>query len=149
MWNEANTAEFVRLHAEGLSFSAIGSQIGCSRNAAIGKAHRMGLEKRPPTRSERPKRERIRRQRFREVPPMRIGENRLYPVLPLPKPLPDIAASAPTSHSCTLMDLGPLTCRWPLWSDAEPTQLFCGVVPVNGLAYCEHHCRRAYQRRSA
>jgi GcrA cell cycle regulator len=45
-WNEERVQQLETLYREGKSFSLIGAAIGVSRNAAIGKAHRMHLPKR-------------------------------------------------------------------------------------------------------
>ena len=46
-WNEENIRELRRLWDAGYSASAIGKQIGITKNAVIGKAHRLGLKSRP------------------------------------------------------------------------------------------------------
>lgn len=42
-WTEALTADLIRLWSHGYSCSQIGALIGCTRNAVIGKAHRLQL----------------------------------------------------------------------------------------------------------
>ena len=56
VWNEQRLESLKRLWAEGLSITRIGLEIGVSRNAVVGKAHRMGLPRRqsPIARSDRP-----------------------------------------------------------------------------------------------
>ena len=46
-WTEERLAELRKLWDQGLSISQIGDALGVSRNAIAGKAHRMGLPKRP------------------------------------------------------------------------------------------------------
>ena len=46
-WTEERLAQLRKLWDEGLSISQIGDALGVSRNAIAGKAHRMGLPKRP------------------------------------------------------------------------------------------------------
>lgn len=49
-WNEQQVARLKALQADGLSCSQIGAELGCSRNAVIGKLHRLGLSaSRPPS----------------------------------------------------------------------------------------------------
>lgn len=140
-WNEASMAEFTRLHGEGLSFSAIGSELGCSRNACIGKAHRMGLEKRAiaPKRVAWPKRNKPRVQRFREVIPMPVEPLQCEHIFDWLK------QRATAGPECTIMDLTHETCRWPLWSDAAPEKLYCGAASAG--TYCGIHTRMAWRRR--
>jgi GcrA cell cycle regulator len=56
VWNEDRLGNLKRLWAEGLSITQIGLEIGVSRNAVVGKVHRMGLPKRqsPIVRSDKP-----------------------------------------------------------------------------------------------
>ena len=46
-WTEERLVQLRKLWDEGLSISQIGDALGVSRNAIAGKAHRMGLPKRP------------------------------------------------------------------------------------------------------
>ena len=56
VWTEERLADLKRLWADGLSITQIGLEIGVSRNAVVGKVHRMGLPKRqsPIVRSDKP-----------------------------------------------------------------------------------------------
>ena len=58
----------------------------------------------------------------------------------------------PTAPPARLAPLGPLTggCRWPMWGDERPTQVFCDA-PREGCAapYCATHMARAYDRAAA
>jgi len=47
VWTDERLDELKKLWAEGVSISQIGEALGVSRNAIAGKAHRMGLPKRP------------------------------------------------------------------------------------------------------
>lgn len=46
-WTEEKVAELARLWDEGLTTGEIGKKLGVSKNAVVGKAHRLGLEGRP------------------------------------------------------------------------------------------------------
>jgi GcrA cell cycle regulator len=88
MWNETNTAEFVRLYDEGHPHSVIGAKLGCSRNASIGKAHRMGLEKRVPT--PRPQVRRPRIQKIRKMAKILFGEGGMIKPFREFMPMPEL-----------------------------------------------------------
>jgi GcrA cell cycle regulator len=47
VWTPEKIEELTRLWSEGLSITQIGKQLGLTRNAVVGKAHRLGLSKRP------------------------------------------------------------------------------------------------------
>ena len=55
-WSEEQVSRLAELWAQGYSASAIGKAIGVSKNAVIGKAHRLGLKSRPsPVKANEPK----------------------------------------------------------------------------------------------
>ncbi|GEO79939.1 GcrA family cell cycle regulator [Pararhodospirillum oryzae] len=47
VWNDDNIEQLKRLWAEGLTTGEIGKELGVSKNAVVGKAHRLGLKSRP------------------------------------------------------------------------------------------------------
>ncbi|MBF0095505.1 MAG: global cell cycle regulator GcrA-like protein [Alphaproteobacteria bacterium] len=47
VWTDERIAELVRLWNEGLTTGEIGRQLDVSKNAVVGKAHRLGLTGRP------------------------------------------------------------------------------------------------------
>ena len=47
VWTDQRLEKLKELWTQGLSISQIGGALGVSRNAIAGKAHRMGLPKRP------------------------------------------------------------------------------------------------------
>ncbi len=47
VWTEERVAELARLWQEGLSTSEIGRRLGLTKNAVVGKAHRLSLSPRP------------------------------------------------------------------------------------------------------
>lgn len=129
--------------SDGVSASLIAGQIDCTRNAVIGKVHRLGLEsrkpavfvKRPagpprPPRTLRPPRVRLRRG-MKEAP---------HIARPLALPL--------VMDRCGIMDLDSTRCHWPVGESQEPDTYYCGAV-VAGKIYCGYHanagsssCRR-------
>ena len=46
-WNETNVARLRELWDQGLPTARIGKLLGFTKNAVVGKAHRIGLERRP------------------------------------------------------------------------------------------------------
>lgn len=135
-WTEERVAELKRLWLEArLSFSEIAAQIGCySRNAVIGKAHRLGLrrDQRPPKeRKERPGRKKGPRAitiRSPEVPSAEVFVCK------------DAGDLEPLHLS--LINLRQNSCRWP-YGDGPFT--FCGHQTVK-QPYCAAHAEIASQR---
>ena len=56
VWNEERLGQLTKLWGQGLSITQIGLKLGVTRNAVVGKVHRMGLPKRqsPIVRSDKP-----------------------------------------------------------------------------------------------
>ena len=56
VWNEERLEQLTKLWGQGLSITQIGLKLGVTRNAVVGKVHRMGLPKRqsPIVRSGKP-----------------------------------------------------------------------------------------------
>jgi GcrA cell cycle regulator len=137
IWNDAAKLEMAReLFYAGASASETALRIGgVSRNAVIGKWHRLGLVRAPKQRS-RLRSEGSRTARHKE----RIARTpkRLPPTF-FAEPLPPAVETDVARVS--FADLEKHHCRWPV---GEPTAGFCGCKPLDGLPYCEPHARRAY-----
>jgi GcrA cell cycle regulator len=115
-----------------LSASQIASALGgVSRNAVIGKVHRLGLAGRAaPARAERPRAQRRTAIHTAAPPPQIIEED--------PIKLDD-------GNFATVLTINDRMCRWPIGDPAENEFHFCGHRPKAGSPYCEAHARKAYQ----
>lgn len=132
-WSEERIAELSRLWASGYTASAIGRMLGVSKNAVVGKAHRMRLQARPsPIRRDQ------RAPVCRRVP-MPVRPVAALPVEPPPPPVRRWAAPKDGK--------GP-RCLWPFGDPGEANFHFCGAPAVHGKPYCPEHCARAYIARS-
>lgn len=136
-WTEERVAELARLWESGHSASAIGRILGVSKNAVVGKAHRMRLASRPsPIRQER-----------------RAPVRRRLPILtrPVDKSLPAVATPQvepePEPRPVLKKDPKGTKCLWPIGDPRHPDFHFCGGAAVEGKPYCAEHCARAYITR--
>lgn len=133
-WDDAACAKLRRLWVpDGPSARAIGAELGCSRNAVIGKAGRLELEPRsqgrPPTSLKpRPKRT----TKF---------QHKTTPVRP-PAGAP-LVIEPPTGPQITFMQIEPHHCRYP--SGEGSSILFCGATAIEDMPYCPFHSRVCYQ----
>jgi len=132
-WTDERVETLKRLWGQGSSASQIAKILGSvTRNAVIGKAHRLGLSQGRPAqpRVERPRAERTERV---HVPRPE----------PAPKPLPvEDLSDAP---KVPLMLLRERMCKWPLGNPEDGDLRFCGRESAAGLPYCREHAMRAYQ----
>lgn len=116
IWNEARVGELVQLWQAGLSTAEIGRRLGISKNAVVGKAHRLDLPARPsPIRNPAPR---------ASAPPRR-------------------AAQAPAEPRFSPLHAGP-PCQWPHGHPGQEEFHFCGQPSLPGKPYCPEHAARAY-----
>ncbi len=134
-WSEDRVEQLKSLWTEGLSASQIARALGgVTRNAVIGKVHRLGLAGRAsPSRSERP--------RLPMAPKAPSVRNHL-PAVPVVEEDPLTLEDG--SHA-TVLTISDRMCRWPIGDPAASEFHFCGRSPKAGSPYCEAHARKAYQ----
>jgi GcrA cell cycle regulator len=141
------------LHA-GLSCRQIADEIGVTRNAVIGKMNRLGLSK-PKDVIGRPLEQRRAAGLARPKTLWTRGPKHPRPnilaqhemlVAAFPRtqaPVEDIPIS--NGCGCTLFELSPMKCRWPISNPGAEDFCFCGNESVKGLPYCLGHARIAYR----
>ena len=134
-WSDDRVEQLKTLWTEGLSASQIARALGgVTRNAVIGKVHRLGPAGRAsPSRSERP-----RLPMAPKVPTIRSH----VPAAPVVEEDPLLFEDG--SHA-TVLTISDRMCRWPIGDPAATEFHFCGRSPKSGSPYCEAHARKAYQ----
>ena len=149
-WTEERVQLLKKLWQDGLSASQIAAELGgVTRNAVIGKVHRLGLSGRgQPTSS-------IKRQRRAHAPTMRrprhtISHGNLalqgdIDVLPDADYRPKRNVVVPIAKKLSLQMLTEHTCKWPIGDPGEEDFHFCGHDSLENRPYCEYHAGVAYQ----
>ena len=134
-WSDDRVEQLKSLWTEGLSASQIARALGgVTRNAVIGKVHRLGLAGRAsPTRAERP-----RVSMSPKVPSLRSHT----PPAPVVEEDPLTLADG---NFATVLTISDRMCRWPIGDPSASEFHFCGRSPKSGSPYCEAHARKAYQ----
>ena len=144
VWTDDRSNCLLKLYRKGLSFSGIAEEIGCSRNAAIGRAHRMGLSQRMATQPV-PKRPKM-PAAIPKTRPVAVAAAVVFAARRVPEP-PD------ASHQCLIYDLTNSSCRFPLWQHGAPLnaeRLYCGAPEADmsvGRPYCNYHSRVCHPER--
>lgn len=138
-WDDESAAHLTKLWADGLSAGQIGIRMGKTRNAILGKVHRLSL----PARATRHRSARAPAGRRAYTPPSRP---RLVPAEQPPALLtivPRIVQelNIPTALRVDLLDLREGMCRFPIGDPKEPGFHFCGRRQEDGTSYCGHHDR--------
>jgi GcrA cell cycle regulator len=154
-WTDERVEQLKKLWQDGLSASQIAGRIGgVTRNAVIGKVHRLGLAGRATTsrmKSHRPRR--LPPPTRTRVPqkPSRFNPAPISPLRDLYRaeaevwtpPVEDVVI--PLHERKTLNQLTDTCCRWPIGDPQLADFHFCARKKVPGLPYCETHARRAFQ----
>ncbi len=145
-WTDERIATLRELWEQGHSASQIAGRLGnVTRNAVIGKVHRLGLSGRPsPVRAERPARplpaQPAAPRPQREAPP--VAAIRTKPRIA--PPAPPVAEAEPAARA-TLLSINDRMCKWPLGDPGQAGFHFCGRKGQTGVPYCAEHARIAYQ----
>jgi GcrA cell cycle regulator len=143
-WTPERLEQLRNFASSGLSSSQIAAEIGVTRNAVIGKLHRLGLASgRPaaggPARSCPPRARRPRHSPQREFLRLMFAQT------------PSIAngSGAPSTvestQPCSLFELAHDKCRWPMGNPEAADFAFCGNDAAAGFPYCAGHARMAYR----
>jgi len=137
-WNEEKVSKLKELWGKGNTASQIAEIIGgLSRNAVIGKAHRLNLSAKIKTRAAtsnqnfensldetNTKSKRVRRSKFKSL----IIEKDFEPENPK-----------------QLEELDENSCKWPIGHPDESSFYFCGRSSLKDFSYCKLHLLYAYQ----
>ena len=154
-WTDERVELLKKLWADGLSASQIAAELGgITRNAVIGKVHRLGLSgraKSPSSASPRPRKPR--QPHMMRVRPSMRGNTALahaYAYDTDSEPEPELIENIiPIGQRCTLLELNEEKCHWPIGDPGQPDFFFCGGKTNTGTPYCGYHGRVAYQPPAA
>jgi GcrA cell cycle regulator len=138
-WNDGNVARLRELWDQGLPTAQIGKLLGFTKNAVVGKAHRIGLERRPsPIRrtSAKPDRKKARS----PITPKLNFENIKEEIVEIPNTQQSFQSTVKTliSHNTKR------GCEWPEGHPDESDFKFCSKERFEDKPYCIDHCAIAY-----
>ncbi len=123
-WTDERVSLLKKLWGEGKTAAEIAKELGgVTRNAVIGKAHRLKLSNR--------------------VSP--IQQNKKPAPKPPEKKIRKVIVQSNDREGIPLMDLKSGGCRWPIGDPREESFGFCGDNSLSGLPYCTEHAKLAYQ----
>lgn len=152
-WTDDRVDLLKKLWSEGLSASQIAGRLGgVTRNAVIGKVHRLGLSGRATTTrtKARPRVRTSTARRAQQRPNFRQLGNpafrSLYNGGDAEPYVPEVEEmNIPLDERKSLQDLTESCCRWPIGDPQHDDFHFCNKSKVPGLPYCEFHAKRAFQ----
>ena len=143
-WTDERVETLKKLWLDGLSASQIAKQLGgVTRNAVIGKVHRLGLSGRAaPSHPSRPAFKAPRPPRPISMPTPRARSLEPRPhATPAPRPAPFVELPG----TATVLTLGAHMCKWPIGDPSSSDFTFCGRRASDEGPYCIDHARVAYQ----
>ncbi|NKC31421.1 GcrA family cell cycle regulator [Falsiroseomonas selenitidurans] len=142
-WTAEAIERLRALWAEGHSTAEIGRRMGVSKNAVVGKAHRLNLPARPSP---------IRRETLAERPAQATTPRLPRAAGPAPRSTLAPAASgstAPVAAASGVVRAFPRlsamrSCCWPIGEPGTPEFRFCSAEAASGKPYCSQHAAVAY-----
>ncbi len=138
-WDDANVARLKELWEQGLPTAQIGKLLGFTKNAVVGKAHRIGLERRPSP---------IRRTAVK--PDRKKARSPIIPKLNFETSKESSNEVIKTQQTFTPVVKNPFSnhvkrgCEWPNGHPDETDFKFCGKERFEDKPYCLDHCAVAY-----
>lgn len=162
-WTDERINQLTQLWRDGKSASQIADILGSvTRNAVIGKAHRLGLSGRPsPIKAQHVKPVSSASHSLNIAPvaltpasakpePVQPGVRDLPPLRPVAMP-PVVALKSPVTaikhdgKGASILSLTDRMCKWPIGDPRDADFHFCGGSAAQGFPYCPEHCALAYQ----
>jgi GcrA cell cycle regulator len=173
-WTDERVEQLRKLWADGLSASQIAAQMGgVTRNAVIGKVHRLKLSSRGKSTSSQPRTKKVAHATSTAQPRQTsaprstggsagrggggvthaIGATALkseYRANAISAQVLEFAPSlvAPESKRLMLVELSERTCKWPIGDPMAAEFNFCGNDSGDSGPYCQYHAKLAYQPAS-
>jgi len=174
-WTDERVEVLKKLWMEGLSASQIAGELGegVTRNAVIGKVHRLKLSARAKPTNSTPRarpaaRPAPRRPSSAPASPISSGMasmNKARASMPRPQTMGATALAAspqietdlyvapatseifiPEDKRLSLLQLNEHTCKWPIGDPLTKDFYFCGQHSQDSTPYCEFHSRKAYHQ---
>ena len=137
-WTEEKVAKLKELWGKGNTASQIAEIIGgISRNAVIGKAHRLNLSAKIKTRTATSS-QNFENSKIEKNTQIKRGRRSKFKSLIIDK---DFEPENPKE----LEELDENSCKWPIGHPDEKSFYFCGRSSLKDFSYCKLHLLYAYQ----
>jgi len=142
-WTPEKEKKLKDLWKKGHTASEIARLLGeTTRNAVIGKAHRLNLEARGTSKRTSPKTNNTENNSPPEGKQQKLGRKARFKALLLDK-------NFEPENPKTLEELSDETCRWPIGHPYEEKFYFCGRKSMEKFPYCKLHVLYAFQPKNA
>ena len=144
-WTDEKVEKLKELWTKGHTASQIAGLLGeTTRNAVIGKAHRLNLEARAVSRRTLSNKtnNNIEQSSSPDIKNKKLGRKAKFQALLLDK-------SFEPENPKTLEELTDETCKWPIGHPYEEKFYFCGRHSIEKFPYCKLHVLYAFQPKNA
>ena len=142
-WTEERQEKLKELWKKGHTASQIATLLGATtRNAVIGKAHRLNLEARASSKKSEKKTNTTTASNANDVKSPKLGRKAKFKALLIDK-------NFEQENPKKLEELTDETCRWPIGHPFEEKFYFCGRKPMEKFPYCKLHVLYAFQPKNA
>jgi GcrA cell cycle regulator len=140
-WTSEKVEKLKELWSKGFTASQIAEKLGdTTRNAVIGKAHRLNLEARAPSKQTNTPRSKENRTVVKRSPAPMSRKAKFQSIL--------LDKNFEPENPKTLEELTELTCKWPIGHPNEEKFYFCGRKPEGDFPYCKLHVLYAFQPKN-
>ena len=137
-WNQQKVDDLKKLWNEGVATSRIGEQLGFTKNAVIGKAFRLGLERRQNSRKKTAQSQSVSSvTMYRETSV--TGNSQITPKREVTRKREKF------SFKKSIVGTGSFkSCQWPIGDPLEEGFHYCGGQNIPTKPYCIEHYKKAY-----